>query len=110
MTKKKISGGRAFSFQELPQFKVKGRKGLIAESSRSRIQDTEMLFKALWECLVTNDIDSFKTILQTYLEATNKEALIKKARISRRTLYRMLSPEGNPTLENIGRILHALAA
>ena len=35
---------------------------------------------------------------------------IKEAHISRRTLFRMLSKEGNPTLENISKIVHKLCA
>ena len=76
----------------------------------SRISNVDLLFQALWQSLIENDISSFKEILSTYLDAANKEELVRQAKISRRTLYRMLSPDGNPTLENVAKVLRALAA
>jgi probable addiction module antidote protein len=66
--------------------------------------------KALWECLKTNDPEGFKEILKAHLELRNKENLTQKTGISRRTLYRMLSKRGNPTLQNISKLVHKLCA
>ncbi|MEQ1664335.1 MAG: hypothetical protein ABL927_03050 [Bdellovibrionales bacterium] len=60
----------------------------------SRLQKSEVVAYTLWECLVENDIEAFKEILRSHLEVTNKNKLAKSAGISRRTLFRMLSPEG----------------
>jgi DNA-binding phage protein len=38
-----------------------------------------------------------------------KESFYERAGLSRRTLYRMLAPGGNPTLENIARVVKAIA-
>ncbi len=64
--------------------------------------------QALIQALKDGDADAFKEILGAYLSVTNKEQFSQKARIPKRTLFRMLSPSGNPTLENIARIVHAL--
>jgi hypothetical protein len=37
------------------------------------------------------------------------ESFYQEAGLSRRTLYRMLAPSGNPTLENIARVVRAIA-
>jgi DNA-binding phage protein len=110
MTRKKLSKKRDFSFRDMPVTRLNVTTGIKSVKAQSRLRNIDLLFQSLWECLVQNDIESFKEILQAHLEATNKEALIRRTKISRRTLYRMLSPEGNPTLENVGKILQALAA
>ena len=75
-----------------------------------RLKSPKIVAQALWQCLVENDIQGFKDILRSHLEVVNKDELAKKAGIPRRTLFRMLSPEGNPTLENLGKIIHQLCA
>ena len=79
--------------------------------------DTEKYFKnknkvadALLDCIKQDDIDGFKDILKAYLDFNNKEAFYKRVGISRRTLYRMLEPEGNPSLENVAKLISKLAA
>lgn len=56
------------------------------------------------------DADAFKEILSAHLEIVNKESFYKAAGLSRRTLFRMLGPDGNPTLSNIARVVTAIAA
>jgi len=90
--------------------KLKNRKGVAEFNPNIRLQKPEVVAHALWECLVENDIEAFKEILRSHLEVANKDELAKKAGIPRRTLFRMLSPEGNPTLENLGKIIHQLCA
>ncbi len=110
MLKKKISKKRDFSFKDMPVVKLKNRKGISVFDPNVMLRKPEVIAHALWECLVDNDIDAFKEILRSHLEVTNKDKLAKKAGIPRRTLFRMLSPEGNPTLENLGKIIHQLCA
>ncbi|PIU01230.1 MAG: hypothetical protein COT74_01620 [Bdellovibrionales bacterium CG10_big_fil_rev_8_21_14_0_10_45_34] len=95
---------------DLPAVKLKNRKGIIGFNPDVRLQKREVVAQALWQCLVENDIEAFKEILRSHLEVTNKDELAQKAGIPRRTLFRMLSPEGNPTLENLGKIIHHLCA
>ena len=110
MLKKKISKKRGFSLNDMPTVNLKNRKGIGEFNPDARLQKREVVAQALWECLVENDIDAFKEILRSHLEVANKDELAQKAGIPRRTLFRMLSPEGNPTLENLGKIIHQLCA
>lgn len=96
--------------KDIPTVNLKNRKGLAEFNPDVRLQKPDVVAQALWECLVENDIKAFKEILRTHLEVTNKDELAKKAGIPRRTLFRMLSPDGNPTLENLGKIIHQLCA
>lgn len=94
----------------MPTVHLKNRRGLFEFNPDIRLQKPEVIARALWGCLVENDIEAFKEILRSHLEVVNKNTLAKKAGIPRRTLFRMLSPEGNPTLENLGKIIHQLCA
>jgi DNA-binding phage protein len=58
--------------------------------------------------LKDGDTEAFKEILSAYLDTTNKETFSKHAGIPRRTLFRMLSPPGNPTLEHLAKLVKAL--
>jgi len=110
MRRKKTSKKQGFSFKEMPVLKMKNREGILPWKGRERLRDKELVAHALWECLVANDTKAFKDILRSHVELTSKDNLAKKAGISKRTLYRMLSPSGNPTLENLGKIIHELCA
>lgn len=110
MVKKKISKRPEASLKGISMNKLKKSKELIPFSSADFLKDKKFIANALWECLVDDDIESFKEILRTHLEYANKDELAKKAGVSRRTLFRMLSPEGNPTLANLGKIIHELCA
>lgn len=104
MTSKK----QKFSLNDIPLRKLKPGAKVHKVSSANRLKDQELVFKAFWQCLVEEDIESFKEILRTHLEAVHKGQLAKKSKTSRRTLHRILSPEGNPTLKNISSVIHAL--
>lgn len=94
----------------MPNLNLKNRKGITTYNVAERLTEPQIVAQALWECLIENDIQAFKDILRSHLEVTNKDKLAKKAGIPRRTLFRMLSPQGNPTLENLGKIIHQLCA
>jgi len=94
----------------MPTVKLKTFTGVAEFNPDDRLQKREVVAQALWQCLVENDVEAFKEILKSHIEVTNKDELAKRAGISRRTLFRMLSPEGNPTLENLGKIIHQLCA
>jgi probable addiction module antidote protein len=74
------------------------------------LKDKELIAKALWQCLVENDVEGFKEVLKAHLENLNKDEVVKESGLPRRTLFRMLSPAGNPTLKNISTIIHKLCA
>jgi DNA-binding phage protein len=108
MAKKMTSKKQKFSFNNMPILKLKSGVKVKTENSAVRLKDKEFIFRALWQCLIEQDIESFKEILSGHLEATNKQQLSKKARTSRRTLHRILSPEGNPTLKSISKVISAM--
>lgn len=90
--------------------KKKISKKLSPYSPVAAIQNKEFIAKSLLDCLITNDVDAFKEILHAQLVFANKVDFSKKSGIPKRTLFRMLSPEGNPTLENVSKIIHLLCA
>lgn len=108
MTKRMTSKKQEFSLNDIPIRKLKPGVKTRKVNSGNRLKDQELVFKAFWQCLVDQDIESFKEILRSHLEAVNKGQFAKKSKTSRRTLYRILSPEGNPTLKNISSVIHAL--
>lgn len=107
MTKKATLKKQGFLSKDIPVRKLKSGLGL-EKFNATRIRDKEFIFRALWQCLVENDTESFKEILRTHLDAVNKQEFSKKSTPSIRTLYRILSPEGNPTLKNISSVIHTL--
>ncbi len=108
MSKRTTSKKKEFSLRDIPIRKLKAGAKIHKVSSAKRLKDQKLVFLAFWQCLVEQDIESFKEILRAHLEAVNKEQFAKKSKTSRRTLHRILSPEGNPTLKNISSVLHAL--
>ena len=51
-------------------------------------------------------LDKLEKGTKIYIE--DKDKFAEEAEIPRRTLFRMLSPKGNPTLENISKVIHKL--
>ena len=66
------------------------------------------LQKILYEVWMESDLDSFKGILSAFLNVHNKQKIATKMGISRNTLYQMVSPEGNPTIETIFKLMKVL--
>ena len=108
MPRKVTSKKREFFLNDIPVRKLNPRSKTKRVSSSARLKDQELIFRAFWQCLVEQDIESFKEILRSHLEAVNKEQFAKQSKTSKRTLHRILSPEGNPTLKNISSVIHAL--
>ena len=108
MTKSRTSKKQEFSLRDMPIHKLKKDVKVKKVNSAKRLKNQDLMFKALWQSLVEEDIDSFKEILRGHLDAVNKEQLIKRSGTSRRTLYRILSSEGNPTLKSISKVIAAI--
>ncbi len=109
MAKAKTSAKRGFSFESMPELRLKKGTKAIKHDATKTLLDPEFVSKALIQSLKDGDAEAFKEILAAHLSVTNKDKFSAKADIPRRTLFRMLSPEGNPTLDNIARIVHALS-
>jgi DNA-binding phage protein len=108
MPKKTTSKKRELSLSDIPIRRLKTNAETVKASSSKRLQNQELVFRAFWQCLVDKDIESFKEILRSHLDAVHKGSLAKRSKTSRRTLHRILSPEGNPTLKSISNVIHAL--
>lgn len=98
------------SLKDMPSLSAKNTAHFVEFKASKRMRNKKYVFKALLECLMVNDTEGFKEILRTYLELVNKEEFAKKAGIPRRTLFRMLSENGNPTLKNISKIIFQLSS
>jgi len=109
MGKTATSQRRERSLNAIEPIKLKARKGLSRFNPRPFLSDHEAVSLALMDCLKQGDSDGFKEILSAYLEVVNKAAFAKNAGIPERTLFRMLTPAGNPTLENLARVFSGLA-
>ncbi len=110
MSKKKILKKPGFSLANMPILRTKKGVKVRSTNKAKKMMNKKIISKALWECLIANDTDGFKEILRVHLELTNKEKLTKDTGLSKRTLYRMLSEDGNPTLENLSKIIHKVCA
>jgi len=108
MVKKKISKKQELCLDDLPKRRLKSKSRVLKVSSLSRLADKNLIFESLWECLIDQDLDSFKEILKSHIDAVGMSELSKKTKASKRTMYRTLSEEGNPTLKSISRIVSAL--
>lgn len=69
--------------------------------------NNDFVLAVLFQCIKDYDIPLFKEILNEHI-GMSKEDFAKKAGISRRTLYQILSPKGNPTLDKVGQLLKAI--
>jgi probable addiction module antidote protein len=110
MAKKKTLIKQGFSFENIPVSTLKKTARVINHNSAERLRDKRFVAQALIECLQDGDAEAFKEILGAHLDVINKSKFSKKSKIPERTLYRMVSEDGNPTLDNIARVVHALCA
>jgi len=109
MAKVATSTKRDRSLSAMEPIRLKTRKGLSKFNAKKVLSDHEKVSQALMECLQVGDPEGFKEILSSYLEVVNKSAFAKSAGIPERTLFRMLTPEGNPTLESLARVFSVLS-
>jgi probable addiction module antidote protein len=94
----------------MPEIKLKAGAKVSDQSASQRLKDRKYVLQALIQCLQDGDADAFKEILRSFLEVVNKTKFAEKTHIPERTLYRMVSEDGNPTLDNIAKVVHALCA
>lgn len=110
MRKKKTSKKQGFSFQDMKTVKLKKDAPVARFKASDILKNKTLIAEALWQTLVENDVEGFKEILKAHLENLNKDELAKETGLSRRTIFRMLEPDGNPTLKNISTIINKICA
>lgn len=88
------------------------KKGVktVKDNSLKNLKNKKRVREALAECLFSDDMDTFKKILKAHLEVRNISNFAKEAGLSRKTVYRILEPDSNPTLKNITKLLNKLCA
>ena len=64
--------------------------------------------KALLECLIDNDTETFMEILDAYL-SVNRTQIAQRTKLTRATVTQAFSKKGNPTLKTIAKIVHESA-
>ena len=108
MDKKKTLKKPGFSFENMPETKIKNRRGLVKFNPELSFLDSKKVGTALLECLIENDTEGFIEILDSYLRV-NKLQVAKDANLSRSTVQQAFSKNGNPTLKTLAKIVHEAA-
>jgi probable addiction module antidote protein len=93
----------------MPSRRLKRGAPVTDHDPKATLADRRFIIESLTEALTDGDAQAFKEILAAHLTVVQKESFYERAGLSRRTLYRMLAPGGNPTLENIARVVKAIA-
>ncbi len=80
------------------------------ETQLEMLQDAELAALYLEEALAAGDMELFKLALKNVADARpgGMTALSKSTDITRESLYRALSAKGNPRLDTLTKVLHAL--
>lgn len=104
MSKKKMLKKRAFTLDELQPIAVDESK--LHDSKASEFfKNKNEVAKALLECLIDNDTETYMEILDAYL-CVNRTQVAQKAKLTRATITQAFSKRGNPTLRTIAKIVH----
>jgi len=88
-------------------------KKSFKESIQARAQRDPAFRKALLlegvECLLGGEVETGKSMLRDYINATiGFETLAKALEKSSKSLMRMFGPKGNPQASNIFAVIHCL--
>ena len=85
------------------------RQALIEELRANPGEAAAYLEAALAEFTESRDAEAFLLALRTVAEVKGGiTSLAKKTKLTRQSLYKALSSDGNPRLDTIGAILHSL--
>lgn len=104
MNKKKTLKKRKFTLDELEPIEVDESK-LHDSKSSEFFKNKNEVAKALFECLIDNDAETFMEILDAYL-CINRTQVAQKTKLTRATITQAFSKKGNPTLKTIAKIVH----
>jgi probable addiction module antidote protein len=108
MHKAKTSKSQEFSLASMPKMKFKKGVKTIKDNSMESLKDKQGVREALSECLFDDDMEGFKEILKAHLEVRNISNFTKETGLPRKTIYKILEPDSNPTLKNIAKLLNKL--
>jgi probable addiction module antidote protein len=109
MAKKKTSSKqKVYSASDVPIGKLKSGVKTRKFDSAFSLHEMEAVLGSLMNCLAEGDHETFKEVLASALETVNKAKLSKATGMSRNTIHRSVSEQGNPTLSTIAQLVHAL--
>ena len=110
MANKKTSKGRKnISVEDTAIVKLRPGVKVKSWNPDETLRDPDFIMKALIQCLNEGDTRTFKEILGAHLRALNLSKFSREKQISLRTIHDALSPEGNPSLNTLAKIFHAMA-
>jgi probable addiction module antidote protein len=89
----------------MPIVKTKKAAVLSKHKSADFFKSHEKVAIALLQSLEENDAGAYLEILDAYLKA-NRAKVARQADLSRTTVQKALSREGNPTIRTIAKIVH----
>ncbi len=78
-------------------------------SAASELTNRKFISEAIADALIDGDADAIREILLSHLKQVHKDHFYKDAGISRRTLFKLMEPNANPTLESLAKVCKALA-
>ncbi len=105
MNKKKTLKKREFTLDELQPIKILDESKLRDSKASEFFKNKNEVAKALLECLIDNDTESFMEILDAYL-SVNRTKIAERTNLTRATITQAFSKKGNPTLKTIAKIVH----
>ncbi len=93
--------------------KAAEKKPSISHSSLTctEAKDSELVSETLAECIRAGDVDSFRSVLASYITNCNKLRFSQKTGLGRQTLYDILDPTKsfNPALATVAAIMRGIA-
>ena len=95
------------SAKNIQKLSIKDNSKILKYSPTQELLDEKLVSDAIWECLKNNNSEGVIEILQSYIQARDKEALCKEASLSRSTLYHSLK-EKNPTIKTLAKLVSAV--
>lgn len=108
MNKKKILKKHGFSLEKLQPIEIIDESRLHDSKASEFFKNKNEVAKALLDCLIENDTETFMEILDAYL-CVNRTYIAQKAKLTRATVTQAFSKKGNPTLKTIAKIVHEAA-
>lgn len=108
MNKKKTLKKHEFSLDDLQPIKIDESKLKVSKASELFKNKNEVA-KALFECLIEDDTETFMEILDAYL-CVNRTHIASKTNLTRATVTQAFWKKGNPTLKTIAKIVHEAIA
>jgi DNA-binding phage protein len=108
MNKKKILKKHVFTLNDLQPINIID-ESLHDSKASDFFKNKNEVAKALFECLIENDTETFMEILDAYL-CVNRTRIAQKTNLTRATVTQAFSKKGNPTLKTLAKIVQATVA